>query len=127
VAKTKIDENGLTPRQSQILKFLKACDRQGRMPTVREIGDKFEIVSPNGVMCHLNALHKKGHIVRAENISRGITLSKKSSARHVTDGGNGILDLTQFSGAADCDCKCLGGGRYEIKKGEKLIATITLA
>jgi repressor LexA len=48
---------------------------RGYGPTVREIGLKFKISSPNGVMCHLKALEKKGLITREPNMSRAIQLS----------------------------------------------------
>ena len=36
-----------------------------RLPAaIRDIGKEFGIVSPNGVMCHLKALEKKGFINR---------------------------------------------------------------
>ena len=40
----------------------------------REIGVHFQIKSPNGVMCHLKALQKKGLIHREPNMSRAIQL-----------------------------------------------------
>ena len=42
---------------------------------MREIGDDFGIGSPNGVMCHLSALERKGLVSREPNLSRAITLS----------------------------------------------------
>ena len=50
----------LTLRQREVYDFIseKIHDR-GYGPTVREIGDHFEIRSPNGVVCHLKALEKK--------------------------------------------------------------------
>lgn len=70
----------LTKRQSEIFEFLRTCivDR-GYGPTVREIGDNFGIKSPNGVMCHLKALEKKGLINRQSNMSRAICLSDPAS------------------------------------------------
>lgn len=65
----------LTPRQKNIYEFIK--DRilnRGYGPTVREIGTEFGIRSPNGVMCHLKALEKKGLITREQNMSRAIQL-----------------------------------------------------
>jgi repressor LexA len=50
---------------------------RGYGPTVREIGEHFEISSPNGVMCHLKALEKKGLIVRSPNKSRAIELTRE--------------------------------------------------
>src|SRR5271163_3059607 len=69
------DLDALTPRQREIYNFIR-CKIQGRGygPTVREIGLNFEIKSPNGVMCHLKALQKKGLIHREPNMSRAIQL-----------------------------------------------------
>jgi len=66
----------LTERQREIYEFLRDKIRnRGYGPTVREIGDQFRISSPNGVMCHLKALEKKGLISREPNMSRAIQLS----------------------------------------------------
>ena len=70
----------LTRRQQDIYDFVK--DRilqRGYGPTVREIGSNFEIKSPNGVMCHLKALEKKGYITREQNMSRAIQLAEPLS------------------------------------------------
>ena len=65
----------LTERQREVYDFIreKILER-GYGPTVREIGDRFEIRSPNGVVCHLKALEKKGLITREANRSRAIQL-----------------------------------------------------
>lgn len=47
---------------------------RGFGPTVREIGTAFKIRSPNGVVCHLKALERKGYITRGRNMSRAIEL-----------------------------------------------------
>ena len=66
----------LTTRQREVLDFIKDKIRgRGYGPTVREIGEQFEINSPNGVMCHLKALEKKGIITREPNMSRAIQLT----------------------------------------------------
>ncbi len=66
----------LTRRQRDVYDFIKGLIRgRGYGPTVREIGDYFEIASPNGVMCHLKALEKKGFITREPNMSRAIQLT----------------------------------------------------
>src|SRR5205814_6254632 len=49
-------------------------ESRGYGPTVREIGDGFKIKSPNGVMCHLKALEKKGLITREGRSARAIQL-----------------------------------------------------
>src|SRR3972149_2885957 len=66
----------LTDRQKEVYEFIRDKIRnRGYGPTVREIGDNFHISSPNGVMCHLKALEKKGLINREPNMSRAIQLT----------------------------------------------------
>ncbi len=73
----------LTPRQRDVYEFLydKIVNR-GYGPTVREIGENFNINSPNGVMCHLKALEKKGLIRRTRNKSRAIELTGDARQSH---------------------------------------------
>src|SRR3954452_3709138 len=69
------DLDALTSRQRDIYVFIRdKIQGRGYGPTVREIGNQFEIKSPNGVMCHLKALQKKGLISREPNMSRAISL-----------------------------------------------------
>lgn len=69
----------LTPRQREVYEFIREKIRhRGYGPTVREIGTQFDISSPNGVMCHLKALEKKGLIVREPNMSRAIMLATET-------------------------------------------------
>ena len=68
--------DALTDRQRNVYEFIKDKIRgRGYGPTVREIGEKFRISSPNGVMCHLKALEKKGLITREQNMARAIQLA----------------------------------------------------
>jgi len=70
-----IELDRLTKRQRAVYEFIRDKIRnRGYGPTVREIGDQFHISSPNGVMCHLKALEKKGLITREPNMSRAIQL-----------------------------------------------------
>jgi len=72
----------LTPRQREIYDFLKdKIVNRGYGPTVREIGAHFDIKSPNGVMCHLKALEKKGLITRESHMSRAIQLTESPQKR----------------------------------------------
>ncbi|NUQ65529.1 MAG: transcriptional repressor LexA [Pirellulales bacterium] len=72
----------LTKRQHQVYLFIRDKIRhRGYGPTVREIGDHFKIRSPNGVMCHLKALEKKGLIVREPNMSRAIQLATEPASQ----------------------------------------------
>jgi repressor LexA len=69
------DLESLTSRQREIYDFIRSkIQGRGYGPTVREIGNQFGIKSPNGVMCHLKALQKKGLIHREPNMSRAIQL-----------------------------------------------------
>jgi repressor LexA len=69
------DFSQLTPRQREIYDFIRSkIEGRGYGPTVREIGQGFDIKSPNGVMCHLKALEKKGLIVREGFSARAIQL-----------------------------------------------------
>jgi repressor LexA len=65
----------VTKRQRAVYEFIRKLIRdRGYGPTVREIGQNFGISSPNGVVCHLRALEKKGLITRQPNKSRAITI-----------------------------------------------------
>jgi repressor LexA len=69
------DFSTLTDRQREIYEFIRdKIESRGYGPTVREIGTAFEIKSPNGVMCHLKALEKKGLIIREGFSARAIQL-----------------------------------------------------
>ncbi len=92
----------LTPRQREIYEFVKdKILNRGYGPTVREIGARFGIRSPNGVMCHLKALEKKGLIVRESHMSRAIQLTdwppdRKWGVRYAGDlGSSGVKTPTR--------------------------------
>lgn len=69
------DFTQLTDRQREIYEFIREkIDVRGFGPTVREIGEGFDIKSPNGVMCHLKALEKKGIIKRTGFRARAIQI-----------------------------------------------------
>ena len=76
-AKSRVTTTGdkpkLTASQQRILDFIgKYIEENGYPPAIRDIGRAFDIASPNGVMCHLRALQKKGYIDRDEkNPERG--------------------------------------------------------
>jgi repressor LexA len=63
----------LTTRQASVFDFIKdRVQSRGYGPTVREIGEHFHISSPNGVMCHLRALEKKGLLTRVRKHDRAV-------------------------------------------------------
>ncbi len=72
----------LTERQREIYDFVRdKIVGRGYGPTVRDIGAHFGIRSPNGVMCHLKALEKKGLIAREPGKSRAIQLCDPPRAK----------------------------------------------
>lgn len=74
----------LTQRQREILEFISASIvERGFPPTLREIGEHFNIKSTNGVNDHLKALEKKGHLRREDLKSRAM--------RPVLPDGNGEI------------------------------------
>src|ERR1700760_895903 len=65
--------DALTQRQREILDFISASIvERGFPPTLREIGEHFQIRSTNGVNDHLKALEKKGHLRREDLKSRAM-------------------------------------------------------
>jgi repressor LexA len=63
----------LNDRARGILAFIQRFTREnGYPPTIREIGEAFEISSTNGVRYYLNLLERGGHLKRSGKISRGI-------------------------------------------------------
>src|SRR5262249_57101565 len=74
------DLNILTERQRDIYDFIKdKIENRGYGPAIREICDEFDIVSPNGVMCHLKALEKKGLVTREGKLARAIQVTDRRS------------------------------------------------
>jgi repressor LexA len=72
----------LTSKQQRIYNFIgQRIEERGYPPTIRDIGKEFEIQSPNGVMCHLKALEKKGFIIRDGKSARAIRLTRRRGAR----------------------------------------------
>ena len=68
----------LTDRQQEIYQFVRGqITEAGAPPTLREIGDRFGITSTNGVRAALDALARKGYIVRSPLRSRGIELTEE--------------------------------------------------
>ena len=63
----------LTPRQQSIYDWMLFYYQQhGIPPTIREVGQNFQILSPNGTYCHLKTLHRKGWIEVYDRTARGI-------------------------------------------------------
>ncbi len=91
----------LTARQQQVYDFIREkIVARGFGPTVREIGDFLNISSPNGVVCHLKALERKGMINRLANKSRAIELTEiisRDKQYSLPLGGRILGDFCSFS------------------------------
>ena len=69
----------MNDRAREILDFLQRFGRDhGYPPTIREIGEAFEITSTNGVRYYLQMLERAGHLKRSSKLSRGIELKAPS-------------------------------------------------
>ncbi|MDE2598493.1 MAG: transcriptional repressor LexA [Rhodocyclaceae bacterium] len=70
-----VGKDGLTPRQREILDFIRnSLDVLGAPPTRAEIANAFGFASANAAEEHLRALAKKGNIVLEPGAARGIRL-----------------------------------------------------
>lgn len=86
---------GLTPRQQQVLEFIRSSiHERGYPPTLREIGHHMGIRSTNGVNDHLRALEHKGYLTREDMKSRSLRptdLAVANGAR--SSGESDVLDV----------------------------------
>ena len=65
-----------TERQQEILDFIREQqDLRGMTPTTVEIMERFGFASPNAVTSHLQALERKGALLREPNKARGLVLA----------------------------------------------------
>jgi hypothetical protein len=70
------DVSRLTDRQCDAIAAIVSLTKEGnRPPTIREIAERMGIKSPNGAMCHILPLLKKGAVLRRVALtSRGIAV-----------------------------------------------------
>ena len=89
-----IKRKELTTRQEEILEYIKKYSKENRMPpTVREIGNHFEISSTNGVRSILAALIKKGYINRSPRLSRGIEVISNGQEDNQTEQPSNTIEV----------------------------------
>ena len=78
----------LTETQQRIFDYIRSyIEQNGYPPAIRDIGNAFDIKSPNGVMCHLRALQKKGYIHRDEKNDERGGRARAITIPGVTSGG----------------------------------------
>jgi repressor LexA len=123
------DFSQLTERQREIYDFIKdKIESRGYGPTVREIGQAFEIRSPNGVMCHLKALEKKGLIKREGFSARAIRLVDHRPPSHglpllgTVAAGAPVEAIPTSDERLDFDALFAGPEHYALKvRGQSMI------
>lgn len=72
----------LTPKQRAVYHFIRQfVGWHGYAPTIREIGEEFNLRSTNTVNYHIEALEKKGYIRRRGNMARAIELVEREAGR----------------------------------------------
>ncbi|HEX3761430.1 MAG TPA: transcriptional repressor LexA [Kofleriaceae bacterium] len=99
--------DALTQRQRDILDFISASiAERGFPPTLREIGEHFNIRSTNGVNDHLKALEKKGHLRREDLKSRAMRPVLPDGSGEVvplrrTPMGTGVMEVVASDDMAE--------------------------
>src|SRR5258706_9640231 len=98
--------DALTQRQREILDFISASIvERGYPPTLREIGEHFQIRSTNGVNDHLKALEEKGHLRREDLKSRAM--------RPILPDGNGEIVAMRRLAQGTGDVRLIGSGAVD--------------
>ena len=108
----------LTDRQREIFEFISNnILNKGFPPTIREIGQKFDIASTNGVRSILSALIKKGYIRKTPLVSRGIELAEQMMPSVVSiplvgsvPAGAPLLAQENIEGSIAVDTSFIGRG-----------------
>jgi len=78
----------LTPRQAEVLAFIRECiELEGMPPTRAEIAKKLGFKSANAAEEHLKALQRKGAIELVKGTSRGIQLLVEDADEAVEEEG----------------------------------------
>jgi repressor LexA len=123
------DFSQLTERQKEIYDFIEEkINNRGYGPTVREIGLAFDIKSPNGVMCHLKALEKKGLIIKEPGAARAIQLVDRRRPSFglplvgKVAAGSPMAAIEEADDRLEFDSLFGGPGRFALKvKGDSMI------
>ena len=99
-------QNSLTPRQQDILDFIRnSLDERGAPPTRLEICQAFGFASPNAAEEHLRALARKGAIIMEAGSARGIRLVEQL----------GLPLIGSVAAAARCWRWRISGARYRFR------------
>ncbi len=70
---TTLERQPLTDAQRAVYDYIESyCRHHGYGPVIREICDQFGYKSPNGAMCHLDPLRRKGWVTWIDGQARTI-------------------------------------------------------
>jgi len=73
-----MQQQELTERQQSILRFIaRHINKHGYQPSLRELGAEFGIKNPNGVLCHLRSMERKGHVSLLGSTARAVQFKWK--------------------------------------------------
>lgn len=83
----------LNEKAQQIFRFIVRSGRErGYPPTLREIGEEFEITSTNGVRYYLGVLERDNYLKRSGRISRGMEIPESALKRFTRQYGYEAAD-----------------------------------
>jgi len=93
--------NQLTPRQQEILQFLKDfSNEQGFWPSIREIQSHFRFRSTNAVAGHLRALEEKKAIKRIAGQARAYHIINELDDDSLPPGTTDVIDIPVYGNIA---------------------------
>ena len=101
--------NELTDRQREVFEFIRASFRSHNCPpTVREIAQHFDFRSPKAATDHLNALERKGYILRRSSKARNIELAEGLGPQSIPvlgriAAGSPVLAVEEIDGEVSID------------------------
>ncbi|MFA6357296.1 MAG: transcriptional repressor LexA [Candidatus Omnitrophota bacterium] len=102
----------LTPKQEQVLNFIRKRVGERLPPTIREIGEELGFKSTGTVRDYLKALMQKGLVKRMNNKSRAIELTERASIKipiiGTINAGKPNLAYEEIQGYVDADDLFLG-------------------
>ncbi len=119
----------LSSTQKKIYDFLVERIGTGVPPSVREIGAYVGLKSTSSVQCNLDALERKGYIIRDPLLKRSIRIAGQSGNTMqvpligTVTAGMPILAVEQIEGYIPFDGDCAGGDKlFALKvRGESMI------
>ena len=102
----------MTPKQEQVLNFIRKRVGERLPPTIREIGEELGFKSTGTVRDYLKALMQKGLVKRMNNKSRAIELTERASIKipiiGTINAGKPNLAYEEIQGYVDADDLFLG-------------------